>query len=139
MRDILEMNPREDEEGDEYWNKQPGTGDGQSNEPGSRQTSRAEAITLKAAERIVNRERIAIANIARKHAADSDGFAVAVGEFYGGLAALVNENLSISFEDAETYCNEKAAEVIADGVKVVEGWEARDAPRLAEMALGGAE
>lgn len=139
VRSILEMNPRADPEGDEYWNKQPGTGSGESNEAGSRQTSRAESITLKASERIVSRERIAVANIARKHAADSEGFAAGVQEFYGGLVAIVNENLSISFEDAETYCNEKAAEVIADGVKVVEGWEARDVPRLAEMALGGAE
>lgn len=139
VRDILEMNPREDDEGDEYWNKQPGTGDGQSNEAGSRQTSRAESITMKAAERIVSRERIAMANIARKHASNSEGFAEAVGEFYGGLAAIVNENLCISLEDAQAYCGEKAEELVSGGVKVMEGWEARDVPRLAEMALGGTE
>jgi len=136
VRAILEMNPREDPEGDEYWNKQPGTGGGEAREAGSRQTSRAQALASAAAERIVNRERIAVGNIARKHASDSEGFAAAVREFYAGHAAIVSENLCVSMETAQAYCEAKAEEVIGEGIKTAESWGARDVPLLATMAMG---
>lgn len=138
VRDILEMNPRDDAEGDLYWNRQPGTGGGESSDPGSRQTARAEAVTLKAAERVAHREKVAMLNIARRHAGDPEAFVEAAREFYGGLVAIVTENLCISQDDAETYCLAKCAEVVAEGMKAVELWQGHDARQLAEMALGGA-
>lgn len=138
VRAVLEMNPRDDPEGEEYWNKQPGTG-GESNEAGSRQTSRAQSLAVRAAERVVAREQIALTAIARKYASDAEGFASATREFYSTLEAMVSENLCVPAGAAAGYCGAKAEEVIREGMAGWERWEARDVPLLAEMALGGTE
>ncbi len=136
IRALLDLNPRDDPGGDTYWDVQPGTGTGQGN---AAAPSKARALAEAAAVRVVNREKLAIADRARKHGDDWTGWQAAVREFYAGHAAMVRESLCVSEEAARAYCDEKADELVRDGLKACEGWESRDVPGLATMALGDFE
>lgn len=145
IRESEDWNPRTDSEGDEYWNKQPGTG-AEGSGPGSRGTggtggSRARALAEAAAGRLVAKEIAAVRRNAAKHAA-SDDFEAWNGwarTFFAEHVADVIATLALPAESARAYCEAKAEELIEQGMKAVEGWEARDVPALAEMALGGIE
>jgi hypothetical protein len=137
-RALDEMNPRDDPGGDTYWDVQPGTGTG-SGQGNAAAPSKARALAEAAAVRVVNREKLAIADRARKHGDDWAAWQAAVREFYAGHAAMVRESLCVSEEAARAYCDEKADELVRDGLKACEGWESRDVPGLATMALGDFE
>lgn len=135
IRALLDLNPRADPAGDTYWDVQPGTGSGAVPPAGGKARALAEA----AAQRVVNREKLAIADRAKKHGDDWAGWQASVTEFYHGHAQMVRETLCLSEPLARSYCDEKAAELIRDGLKASEAWDLRDVPGLAEMALGGLE
>lgn len=136
LRALEDLNPRTDPGGEAYWDKQPGTG--ASNDPGSRQ-SRAYALAEAAATRVLNREKRAIEDRARHAGDDYEAWGAAVTDFYSRHAEMVTENLRVDEADAARYCEQKAEELVRDGLKATERWDTRDLALLIDMALGGAE
>jgi HK97 family phage portal protein len=131
IRDKLNRNPRAG--GDKYWDVQPGTGSGAA----APQPSKARVLAEQAARNIVARERAAALRNGPKFAADYDAWQNWCNEFFSEHAGVVAERLALSPDLARAYCDEKRDELIADGLKAIEGWEARDVPALATLALGG--
>lgn len=138
-RALDDLNPRDDPGGDVYWDTQPGTGSASGGPPDTKPGSRARALAESAASRVVNRERLAITDRARKHGDNWEAWQSSVREFYEGHASMVGESMCISGDAARAYCEAKSTELVTDGVKACEQWEARDIPVLAALALGGAE
>lgn len=139
IRGLEDMNPRTDFGGDVYWDAQPGAGSqGVSNSPGSRQ-SRAEAIATAAAHRLVAKEVAAVRRNAVRFAGSTefDAWKGWAETFFSEHAGAVEAALALSGDDAHAYCEAKCAELIEHGMKAVEGWTARDVPRLVSMALDG--
>lgn len=103
-------------------------------EPGA---SRAEAIVVESAARLLRKEVKAVRALAVKHAADQDAFAVAVTDFYAGHVALVADTLQMPREDAERYCATQSAQIIIGAwVDALETWRTEDyAQGLAALAL----
>lgn len=130
IREKLRLNPRAG--GDKYWDVQPGTGSGAA----APQPSKARVLAENAARSIVARERTAVMRNAPKFAADYDGWQGWCREFFNEHAAVVAEKLGLTPVVARAYTDDKCAELIADGMKAVEGWESRDVPALADLALG---
>ncbi len=89
-----------------------------------------------AARSVVARERAAVTRNASKFAADYDGWQAWCREFFSEHAGVVADKLALAPAIARAYADEKCAELIADGMKAVELWEARDVPALADLALG---
>lgn len=136
-REDEDLNPRPDPEGEEYWNKQPGTGDGQSNDPGSRQSPKAQALAFAAAGRMVAKELAAARRNAVKFAGDPGGWEAWCRDFFSEHAADVARALVISEQSAALYCDAKATELATEGIAVLERYDARDIPLLANLALEG--
>lgn len=133
-RALKNRNPRPG--GDQYWDIQPGTGSGSAT---AQPPSKARMLAEQAARNLIARERAAVTRNAPKFANDHEGWQGWVRGFYAEHAAVVSQRLALSPELAHAYAEEKAGELIADGLKVIDVWEARDVPGLAELALGGAE
>jgi HK97 family phage portal protein len=134
IRTLKNLNPRTDPGGTAYWDTQPGVGSGAI---GTTTPTKARALAENAARGIVARERAAVSRNATKFAADYDGWQGWCRAFFEEHATVVAEKLALSQPLAHAYCEEKCNELIADGLKAVERWEARDIPQLAELALGG--
>lgn len=145
-RAVEDLNPRTDPGGEAYWDVQPGTGSG-NDAAGGKSPSRARALAEAAAQRVVQREMAALARKGAKYTdADPranpeafDAWRHEVEEFYGEHRGFVHTALNLGEFLAASYCDEKAAEILAGGLAVMEGWLTRDVPGLAEMALGGTE
>ncbi len=143
-RAIEDRNPRTDAGGGVFWDVQPGTGSGGS-DPGGKTPSRARALAETAARKVVGREKAAIARKAprfadadpKKNPEAFDAWRSEVEGFYGEHRAYVASVLNLSDFLAAAYCAEKAAEVLAGGLAVMDEWDARDVAGLADMALGG--
>ena len=134
-REDDDLNPRDDPEGDAYWNTQPGTGDGQSNSPGSRQSPKAQALAYAAAGRMVAKESAAARRNAVKFSADPEGWGQWSAEWWAEHVVDVARSLLISEQRASAYCEAKAAELSREGLAAVERYEARDIPLLASLGL----
>ena len=133
IRALMELNPRDDPLGAKFWDIQPGTGSGSGAPPNG---GKARALAEAAAHRVVNREKLALADRAKKHGDDWSAWQASVTEFYQGHVAMVRESLCISEESAKAYCDEKAETLIRDGLKLTDGW---DTSGLADLALEGSE
>lgn len=94
----------------------------------------ARAIVVSAASRLLRKEIAALTSAAARHAADTDGWAVAVTEFYSKHVALVVDTLQISATDAEAYCADQARQVM-DGIVGMQAWAV---PAYAEQIAGWA-
>jgi len=94
----------------------------------------AKAIVVSAASRLLRKEIAALSKAAERYASDSEGWAVAVTEFYSKHVALVVETLQVSAEDAGIYCADQARQAI-DGVAGMEAWAV---PAYAEAIAGWA-
>jgi HK97 family phage portal protein len=96
----------------------------------------AKAIAVSAAARVLRKETETLAALAAKHARNTDGWAVAVTNFYAKHASFVSDVLQVSEDDAKRYCAGHAGQVI-ETMAVVEIWvSAAYAEHLAEWALG---
>jgi hypothetical protein len=142
-RALKERNPRADGGGDVYWDTQPGTGSGSA---GGSKPPPGRALAEAAARKAVQREVSAIGRKAAKYATAAPenpeawaAWRLEVETFYAEHQAFVRETLHLSASLAAIYCDGKTAEVLSEGLKCVEHWEARDVPELAGLALGGAE
>jgi len=134
-REDEDLNPRDDSEGDAYWNTQPGTGS--NNAPGSVQSPKAQALAFAAAGRMVAKEIAAARRNAVKFAGDPGGWEAWCNDFFGEHAADVARSMLISERSAAMYCEAKAGELASEGIAVLERYEARDIPLLAEISLEG--
>lgn len=138
-REDEDWNPRDDPGGDTYWDTQPGTGDGQSNSPGSVQSPKGQALATAAAGRLVAKETAAARRNGAKFASDPDGWGQWCIDWWGEHAADVARTLVISDRSAGMYCEAKAEELARDGLVALDRYEARDIPLLASLALEGDE
>lgn len=136
IRESEDMNPRPDAGGEAYWDLQPGSG-GPASSPGSKQ-SRARALAAAAAQRVVARELSAVRRNAVKFADATDfgAWKAWAAGFYAEHVEAVSVTLALSEGEARAYCDEKRDELIEQGMKAVERWEARDVERLTNLALG---
>jgi HK97 family phage portal protein len=107
-------------------------------EPAKRSTNtKAEAIAVASAARLLRKEITAVQKLAVRHASHSDEFATAVTAFYDKHAALVADTLTMTTEDARAYCAGQAAQVLnGDWIAALGTWKSDDyAAGLAALAL----
>jgi HK97 family phage portal protein len=98
--------------------------------------SRADAIAAASAARLLKLEVNGVQKLAVKYASTTDGFAVAVTEFYAGHATRVIEMLLMSDTDAAAYCAGQASRVMAGWQAALEEFRTEDyAQGLAAWAL----
>lgn len=138
-RENEDLNPRDDDEGDEYWNQQPGTGSQQSNDAGSKQSPKGQALAFAAAGRMVSKEIAAARRNAVKFASDPDGWGQWCIDWWGEHASDVAQNMLISERSAAMYCEAKADELASQGLAALDRYEGRDIPLLAGLSLEGDE
>lgn len=105
--------------------------------PPAKEPSRAEAIVVESAARLLRKEVKAVRALSVKHAADADAFAVAVTDFYASHAELVSQTLQMARADAERYCSQQAAQLVMGAwVAALELWQMDEyAHGLAALAL----
>lgn len=72
---------------------------------------------------------------AERFAKDAEGWRAWVAKYYEEHVALVARKMQMSESLAREYCDAQAAELLAGGAKVVEGWEETVPARLAALAL----
>jgi hypothetical protein len=72
-----------------------------------------------------------------RFAADQDGFASAVTEFYETHAELVAVTLMMGMDEARDYCSQQAAQIVSgDWIAALGTWKTEDyAAGLAALAL----
>lgn len=106
-------------------------------QPRPKPSARASAIVTESAARLLRKEIAAVQKFAVRHAADGDAFAGAVTGFYVEHAALVEQTLQMSAEDAGGYCAGQAAQIVGgDWLAALEVWKTADyAVGLAAIAL----
>jgi HK97 family phage portal protein len=116
--------------------KLPAPAGGGSKGPASSST-KAHAIAVESAARLLRKEIAQVERAAVKHAADADAFAIWVTDFYQAHVALVAETLQMSADDAARYCAGQAAQLLGElGLRAVETWgTAAYASGLAAWAL----
>ncbi len=106
--------------------------------PSKAPAARAAAIATESAGRLLRKEIAAVQKFAVRFAADGDGFAVAVSEFYATHVALVRETLQMTETEAQGYCAAQSAQALSGWVTALEAWKEPDyAAGLALLALDG--
>lgn len=106
-----------------------------------RALGRARAIVRDAAARVVRKEVAAIAGAggrrgaAGRFAGNTTAWAAWVDRFYSEHAAFVAETLNVPAAIAADYCRSQQAELLAEGVSVIEQWEPTAARHLERLAL----
>ncbi len=102
-------------------------------------TTKAEAIVLSEASRILRTEIAFVQKAAVKHAADPVAFASAIAAFYGSHAGFVVSRLELTNQQAITYCDSQAAQIttsLGGWVAALERWATSAyAAGLAALAL----
>lgn len=100
-------------------------------------SSKALAIVVESASRLLLKEVAEVQKLAVKHAADADAFAAAVTTFYAGHAARVAQWMHMSDADASAYCAGQAAQlVVGSWLQALEMWRSPDyAAGLAALAM----
>lgn len=100
-------------------------------------STKAEAIAVEAAARLLRKEITAMQKAAVKHAADQDAFAVFVTEFYAGHIELVQHTLQMTLDQAQSYCWGQAHQILnGPGIAALETWNTGAyAAGLAALAL----
>jgi hypothetical protein len=99
--------------------------------------TKAEAIAVESAARLLSKEVAEIQKLAVRHAADQDAFALAVNNFYAAHVARVESWLQMSTAQAQAYCASQAAQiVVGDWMQAVSYWKTPEyAAGLAALAL----
>jgi hypothetical protein len=100
-------------------------------------STRAEAIAVESAARLLRKEVAEVQKFAVRHAADADAFAAAITDFYAKHAELVSTTLQWALSEAQGYCAGQAAQVISgDWIAALEMWNTTAyAAGLAALAL----
>jgi HK97 family phage portal protein len=97
---------------------------------------RANAIVTESAARLLRREISAIQKLGARFGSDQEKFARAVKTFYAEHAVLVSQTLQMSDDESSAYCARQSAQVIVDGLAVLDTWKTDDyAVGLAAIAL----
>lgn len=115
-----------------------GGGSDNATKPSKPSTStKAEAIVTESAARLLRKEVAAVQKAAVRNAADVDGFAQEVTNFYAKHADLVAITLAWAPDEAERYCAGQAAQILnGDWVAAVGTWATEAyAAGLAALAL----
>jgi HK97 family phage portal protein len=99
--------------------------------------TKAEMIAEASASRLLRKEITAVQKMAVRFAADQDGFASAVTEFYETHAELVAVTLMMGMDEARDYCSQQAAQIVSgDWIAALGTWKTEDyAAGLAALAL----
>lgn len=84
--------------------------------------TKAEAIVAESSARVLRKEIAAIQKAAIKHATDMQAFRAWVRAFYAEHAVLVGQTMLLGDDAAKAYCAIQCAEVLEDGVSVLEAW-----------------
>jgi len=100
-------------------------------------TTKAEAIVLGEATRMLRTEVAFIQKAAVKHAANAGAFAAAVTTFYDSHAGFVVQRLQMTIDDATAYCDSQAQQITPAGwMAALEQWATPAyAAGLAALAL----
>lgn len=100
-------------------------------------TTKAEAIVLGEATRMLRTEVAFIQKAAVKHAANTSAFAAAVVTFYDGHVGFVVQRLAMSVDDATAYCRSQSGQITPAGwIAALEQWSTPAyAAGLAALAL----
>ena len=100
-------------------------------------SEKASAIVQESAARVLREEIAAVQKMAVRYAADADGFAVAVTDFFAAHAGLVAQTLRVSQAEAAGYCAGQASQILSgDWLAALELWRSDDyAAGLAGLAL----
>jgi len=102
----------------------------------ARAALRATLLVHDNAIRVLRRERAAVEKLAKKHAADADGWAAGLRDFYQEHAAFVAQTMRISIQQARGVAAAHGADLEARGFVVFdESWERTQAEELAALAL----
>ena len=88
------------------------------------------------ASELLNTEARDMAEIAKTTATDSAKWSRALGGYYGNRAERVMETLSITKDQAESYCKEQARLASEGGARVLDTWAKDHAGRVVSLALG---
>ena len=86
---------------------------------------------------VIDLEQVGLMRGAEEHAKDGKKWRASVGSFYGRFAVKVCDIMSITPEDAKTYCNARKACVLESGLAALDN--ARAERELVELALGRAD
>lgn len=99
--------------------------------------TKAEAIAVESAARLLSKEVAEIQKLAVRHAADQEAFVVAVNNFYATHVARVEGWLQMSTAQAQAYCASQAGQVvIGNWLQAVDYWKTPEyAAGLAALAL----
>lgn len=84
--------------------------------------TKAEAIVLESAARVLRKEMAAIHKAAVKHASDATAFAGWVSSFYADHHVLVGQTMLLDDAAAKAYTAIQCAEVLEDGLAAMEAW-----------------
>jgi hypothetical protein len=87
-----------------------------------------------AARRVVRKEIAAIRDRAVKLAGKTEAWAAFVAEFYDAHAALVAETLQLEPALARAYANRHREQLLAEGLAVLERWDAAATRELTALA-----
>lgn len=103
--------------------------------------SKAEAITVAQAQRLLKTEVASVQKLAVAHADNGDTFAEKVTAFYATHAGFVQRSLLLSPEDARSYCAGQAGQILnGDWLAALSMWKTEDyAQGLAALALDSTE
>jgi HK97 family phage portal protein len=90
--------------------------------------------------RCLRRERAALEKLAKKHAADPDGWKAGLRDFYGDHAGFVSQTMHLNPAIARGYAAQHGSEFEAKGMVLLEGqagvdWERFEADELAALSL----
>ena len=123
----------------ENWNPLPGLDDPvfQANLSSPAKTaSRARALAMAAAERVVRRELQAIRTGAQRHASDAVGWESWIDAFYGRHLACVMESLALEEEDATAYVRAHKAGLLDRGISILGDWQHQSPRELVALSMG---
>jgi len=88
----------------------------------SGENAKAAAIVHESAARVLRKETLSAQKAAVKFAADAEGWAAWVREFYASHATLVMQTMLVDEPTAQGYCAIQAADLLAGGLAAVEAW-----------------
>jgi hypothetical protein len=99
--------------------------------------TKAEAIAIESASRLLLKEVAEVQKLAVRHAGDQDAFAIAVTNFYDAHVARVCQWLQMPEAEARSYCAGQAGQlVIGNWLEALEQWKTSAyAAGLAALAL----
>lgn len=101
-----------------------------------RRPARETVTALYDAVRCVKRERIEVGKLAKKHAADAEGWRDALRDFYAEHAGFVARTMQMPIERARAYAAQHGSQIETHTIGLMtDGWERAEAADLVELAF----